>query len=50
MHKSSMHDANLKFMQPALENEFKNFEFSMIIDFYTPFFKREVHKSFIYNA
>ena len=37
VHKSSIHDINLKFMQPTLEDRFKNFEFPMIIDFYAQY-------------
>ena len=44
-----MHNANLKFIQSALEDRFKNFEFSMIIDFYIPFLEEKVYKSFMYN-
>ena len=40
MHKSSIHNANLKFIQPVLKDKFKNFEFLMIIDFYALFLKK----------
>ena len=31
-------------------NNYKNFQFTMIIDFYASFFGKGVHKSFLSNA
>ena len=37
VHESSKHDAKLKFIQPTLEDRYKNSEFLMMIDFYISF-------------
>ncbi len=36
-------------MQFTLEEGYKNFQFMTIIDFYIPFFQKNVHKSSMYN-
>ena len=37
-------------MQIVLEEECKNFQFLIIIDFYAPFLGESVHKSSIHDA
>ena len=50
VYKSFIYDVNLKFIQPTLENRFKNFEFPIIIDFYALLLKKRVYNSFIHDA
>ena len=45
-----MHNIKFIFMLFALENKCKNFEFLIIMDFYTLFLKEMVYKSFIHDA